>query len=138
MKEVFFLYSQRGAKTFGMTGIKKRAAMILVLVLPVVLLSCSHGGGPTVETVKDRIDRGLLKGAWASGRAAYDFLIDDDSIQYEYDTGKRPYRLKNDVIIVDHGPDLGTRKSRIIELTSDTLILQDIETENTEMFKRRE
>lgn len=121
-----------------MTGITIRAAMILVLVLPVVLLSCSHGGGPAVETVKDRIDRGLLKGAWASGRAAYDFLIEDDTIQYEYDTGKRPYRLKNDVIIVDHGPDLGTRKSRIIELTSDTLILQDIETENTEIFKRRE
>ena len=115
-----------------------RLMTLMVVVCVGMVLSCTHGNRRSPDEPPLRIEREMLIGVWGSDGRTFDFVIEDDTILYEYEMVKHSYTIKNNVIIVDHGRELGTRRSRILELTEETLVLQDLETENTATFKRRQ
>ena len=115
-----------------------RLMVIMAVVCVGMIFSCAHGDRRSSGEPSLRIDRKMLIGVWASDGRTFDFVIEDDTILYEYEMVKHSYTIKNNVIIVDHGRELGTRRSRILELTEETLVLQDLETENTATFMRRQ
>ena len=116
----------------------KRLITLAVVLSAGIVLSCSQGNNLSLEENTLPIEKEMLNGVWGSDGRTYDFVIEDDTILYEYEMVQHPYTIKNNVIIVDHGRELGTRRSRILELTEETLVLQDLETENTATFTRRQ
>ena len=92
-------------------------------------LGCVVGSG--------EINRNDLIGAWTSGGPSFTFDIRESTVLYEFDMQEHPYVLEGDVLVVDFGSEaLGVQRKRILALTADTLVLQDVQTETSTTFHR--
>ena len=76
-------------------------------------------------------------GAWTSGGPSFDFDIRESTILYEFDMQEHPYTLEGDVLVIDfRSASLGIQKKRIVKLTPDVLVLQDIQAGDSTEFHR--
>ncbi|MEX1139888.1 MAG: hypothetical protein WEB33_03705 [Bacteroidota bacterium] len=74
------------------------------------------------------IDRRLLKGAWTSGGPSFDMLVQDSTILFEFDMKEHPYVLKDSLLIIDfQDPTLGIQTKKIIKLTLQEFVFQDLQ-----------
>jgi hypothetical protein len=69
-----------------------------------------------------------LQGAWWADLDAPTaaFAISGDEAWFDYDAAYHPCRIEGDVLVFDHGPDIGMARSRIIVLERDQLVLEDL------------
>ena len=106
----------------------------LLVAVSIFLFALSIG---CVDKHHTKIDSYMLIGVWASNHESFDFKVTENSILYEADMKEHPYRIEDNVLIVDfEGDSMDTRRSTIIELSKDLLILQDPETKNMATFHR--
>jgi hypothetical protein len=83
------------------------------------------------------IDRSALIGAWASEGPSFDFDIRESTILYEFDMQEHPYTLKGDTLVVDlRSASLGIQRKRILSLTPELLILQDVDFDGGTEYRR--
>ena len=88
-------------------------------------------------TPSSGIDRSALMGAWTSGGPSFDFDIRESTILYEFDMQAHPYTLEGDTLVIDlRSASLGTQRKRIVNLTPDVLVLQDVRAGSSTEFHR--
>jgi hypothetical protein len=103
--------------------------LMLSVLIGTASLGCVPGSG--------RIDQNGLIGAWTSGGPSFDFLVRDSTVLYEFDMQEHPYVLEGDVLVVDLGSiELGVQRKRILSLSRDSLVLQDVQTGTSTTFYR--
>jgi hypothetical protein len=79
----------------------------------------------------------LLLGAWSADGENFVWVIEADSILFEIDMLRHPYQLVGDTLIIDRGdPTIGIQKTRILRLTADTLLIQDVQSGTSEPLLR--
>ena len=100
---------------------------LLFLLAPILGLACTSAPG---------IQRQELLGAWTSG-GSFDFAIGDSTVLYEFDMQEHPYVLEGAVMVVDFGSaELGVQRKRILALSTDSLVLQDVQTGMSTTYRR--
>jgi hypothetical protein len=100
-----------------------------VLGIALVLAGCVSSS--------NRINRGQLMGAWTSGGPSFDFDIRESTILYEFDMQEHPYTVEGDTLVIDfRSVSLGVQKKRIVKLTPDVLVLQDVQAGGSTEFHR--
>ena len=100
---------------------------LLFLLAPILGLACTSTPG---------IRRQELLGAWTSG-GSFDFDVRDSTVLYEFDMQEHPYVLQGAVMVVDFGSEeLGIQRKRILALSTDSLVLQDVRTGTSTTFRR--
>lgn len=73
------------------------------------------------------LQREDILGAWSSDGENFTWVIDTTSILLEIDMNEHPYQLVGDTLIIDRGdPVVGTQKTRIVRITADTLVIEDV------------
>lgn len=83
------------------------------------------------------IDKSALLGAWTAEGPSFDFDIRESTILYEFDMREHPYTLEGDTLVVDlRSASLGIQRKRIVRLTPELLILQDIELGSATEYRR--
>lgn len=88
-------------------------------------------------TSSSGVDRSALMGAWTSGGPSFDFDIRESTILYEFDMQQHPYTLEGDTLVIDlRSASLGIQKKRIVNLTPDVLVLQDVRAGSSTEFRR--
>jgi hypothetical protein len=93
---------------------------ILLFLVPAVA-SCSNMSS-------EQISIGQLQGAWWSqepGPTAA-FAIQGNEAWFDYDSKYHPVKAENNILIFDHGPEIGLSRSKIISLDNGRLVLQDM------------
>ncbi len=76
-------------------------------------------------------------GAWTSAGPSFDFDIRESTILYEFDMQEHPYTVEGDTLVIDfRSVSLGVQRKRIVKLTPDVLVLQDIEREGSTEYRR--
>jgi len=102
--------------------------LLLSVLLSTLCLAC--GSSPEVQ------QRELL-GAWTSDGPSFDFDIRNSTVLYEFDMQEHPYVLEGDVMVVDFGSaELGVQRKRILALSTDSLVLQDVRTGTRTTYRR--
>jgi hypothetical protein len=87
-----------------------------VVLLLALLLGCA-GSRPGVA------DSERLKGPWFSNGPSFDFVIQEDTILFEFDMREHRYRLDGHVLVIEY--DDGIQRKRILRLTADQMEWQD-------------
>ncbi len=101
---------------------------MLSILLPALYLACA----PSPE-----VQQRELLGAWTAGGPSFDFDIRDSTVLYEFDMQEHPYVLEGDVMVVDFGSaELGVQRKRILALSTDSLVLQDVRIGTSTTFRR--
>ena len=96
----------------------KRFLQSLLLLVPAI----------SSYTSAEQFNIGQLQGAWWAqdpGPTAA-FAIQGNEVWYDYDSKYHPVKVENDILVVDHGPELGIVKSRIISVGNGRLVLQGV------------
>ena len=103
--------------------------LFLSVLVSAAFLGCVAGSGG--------IDKNHLMGAWTSGGPSFNFDIRESTILYEFDMREHPYTLEDDVLVIDfQSASLGIQKKRILKLTPDVLVLQDVQAGSSTEFHR--
>ncbi len=103
------------------------ARLFLSILLPALCLACASDPG---------IQQRELLGAWTSGGPSFDFDIRDSTVLYEFDMQEHPYVLEGAVMVVDFGSELGIQRKRILALSTDSLVLQDVRAGTSATYRR--
>ena len=78
-----------------------------------------------------------LLGAWSADGQNFTWLIEEDSILFEIDMLRHPYRLAGDTLLIDRGdPALGIQKTRVLRVTADTMTIEDVASGTSEALLR--
>ena len=84
-----------------------------------------------------RVDAALLRGAWSVDGQNFDFVIQERTILFEFDMKEHPYRLEDDVVVVDfEDPSLGIQRKRIVRLSAEELEWEDQAFGGRETYRR--
>lgn len=76
-------------------------------------------------------------GAWTSRGPSFDFDIRESTILYEFDMQEHPYTLEGDTLVIDlQSTSLGVQRKRILKLTPDVPVLQDVRAGSSTEFHR--
>ena len=102
--------------------VNKPVCILLILTSALSLFVTSAFSAEKFELTK-------LQGAWWSDptNPTADFFIQGDQVWLDYDSQYHPCRIEGDVLVFDLG-DLGYVRNRIISLTDNKLVLENIET----------
>lgn len=72
-------------------------------------------------------DRDLLLGAWSTDGGNFDWVISKETILFEIDMQEHPYQIRGDTLLIDRqDPTIGIQKTRVVRLTGDTLLIEDV------------
>ena len=86
-----------------------------------------------------QIDARLLEGAWTSHGGSFEFLIQEETILFEFDMKEHPYRLDGDTLIIQFDDAaLGTQRKTVVRLTDSKLELKDVRGSETTLYRRVE
>ncbi len=114
-----------GPRTLGIIMHK----LLFSILVSVAFLGCISGSGSG--------SKNELMGAWTLGGPSFDFHIQDSTVLFEFDMEEHPYVLEGDVMVVDFGSEeLGIQRKRILRLSHDSLVLQDVRFETSTTFHR--
>ena len=102
------------------------------VLLGILLMGCTSSPAQTFDIEK-------LKGAWwKDGEPSFTWLITERTILMEFDMKEHPYRLEENVLIIDfEDPTLGVQRKRILKLTDDELEFKDEQYEVIEVLRKR-
>lgn len=92
-----------------------------------LVLGLTYANHPSADSAT--FDIRQLQGAWWSQEPSptVAFAIDGDEAWFDYDSNYHPVRVEGDVLIFDHGPEMGLAKSKIISVGNGRLVLQDLD-----------
>jgi hypothetical protein len=77
-----------------------------------------------------------VQGAWGRQGENFAWSIEGDSILFESDMVRYPFEVRGDTLVIERDASIGTQKTRVLLLTADSMIIQDVISETTETLFR--
>jgi hypothetical protein len=78
-----------------------------------------------------------LLGAWGRADENFAWVVEADSILFEQDMQRYPYRIAGDTLLIDRtAAAIGIQKTRVLRLAGDTLVIQAVDGEGSEVLLR--
>jgi hypothetical protein len=77
-----------------------------------------------------------VQGAWGRQGESFAWSIEGDSILFESDMMRYPFEVRGDTLIIERDSSIGIQKTRVLLLTADSMIIQDVLSESAETLFR--
>src|SRR5688572_5812238 len=77
-----------------------------------------------------------VQGAWGRQGESFAWSIEGDSILFESDMMRYPFEVRGDTLVIKRDSSIGIQKTRVLLLTADSMIIQDVLSETTETLFR--